>query len=86
MYQRSSMCECMSALSPVTIAADIGAPVTGLTCRSANDLTIAAVTWTVSGSWGWNAEPQTSWSRTIIGSMRPGDSESMTWRSERWPR
>ena len=76
----------MSALSPVTIAAAIGAPVTGLTWRSANALAIAATTCTVRASWGWNAEPHTSWSRSIIGSMRPGDSESMTWRSERWPR
>lgn len=40
----------MSALSPVTVAAPSGAPVTGLMALSANDLTIAAVTWTVRGS------------------------------------
>ena len=52
MYQRSSRCECMSALSPVTIAALIGAPVTGLVRAAAIDSTIDAVTCTVSGSCG----------------------------------
>ena len=73
----------MSALSPVTIAAPIGAPVSGLRRRSENALTMAAVTCTVSGSCGWNAEPQAAWFWRIIGSIRPGDCASMTWRSLR---
>ncbi len=86
MYHRSSSAECMSALSPVTIAAAIGAPVSGLYRRSANDWTMAAVTCTVSGSCGWKAEPQAAWSCTIIGSIRPGDCASITCMSDRWPR
>ena len=83
MYQRSSWWECMSAESPVTIAALIGAPVSGLYRASENACTMAAVACGLSGSWGWNADPQAEWSCTIIGSMRPGDCASMTWRSER---
>ncbi len=76
----------MSALSPVTIAAPIGAPVSGLYRASENACTIAAVACGLSGSCGWNAEPHAEWSCTIIGSMRPGDCASITCRSERCPR
>ena len=76
----------MSALSPVTTAAPIGAPVSGLVRRSFMACAIAATTCTVSASCGWKAEPHAAWSDTIIGSIRPGDCESMTCRSDRWPR
>ncbi len=76
----------MSALSPVTTAAPMGAPVTELIRASANAFTIAAVTCTVSGSCGWKAEPHAAWSETIMGSIRPGDCASMTCMSDRCPK
>lgn len=76
----------MSALSPVTTAAPIGTPVSGLYLASANADTMAAVVCGLSGSCGWNADAHAEWSCTIIGSMRPGDCASMTCRSDRWPR
>lgn len=47
----------MSALSPVTTTAAIGAPVSGLRRASENAFTIAAVVCTLIGSCGWNADP-----------------------------
>ncbi len=47
----------MSALSPVTIAALIGAPVSGLYRASENARTIAAVACGLRGSCGWKALP-----------------------------
>ena len=76
----------MSALSPVTTFAVIGAPVSGLVARSVRAWVIAASTCTVIGSCGWNADAHAEWSVTISGSIRPGDCASMTCMSERCPR
>ena len=76
----------MSALSPVTTAALIGAPVTGLGRAAAIASTIDAATCTVSASCGRMAPPQSAWSCSASGSSRAGDCASMTCMSEKWPR
>lgn len=86
MYQRSSSVESMSALSPVTTAAPIGARVSGLRRAWWKPSTIAATVATVSCSCGRKAPIQVDSSCTIIGSMRHGDWASMRCRSERCAR
>ena len=76
----------MSALSPVTSAAVIGAPVTGLTRAADIAPTIEAPTCTVSASCGRIAPAQSVWSIAAIGSSRAGDCASITCMSEKWPR
>ena len=83
MYQSSSACECMSAESPVTRAAAMGAPVSGERRASATASTIAAVTWTVIMSWGRTTPAQRAWSWPASGSRRAGDCGSMMWMSEK---
>ena len=84
-YQRVSCWLSMSAESPVTTAAASGAPVTWLMRRSEMLVTIAAATWVVSVSWGWNALAQVEWFCAIIGSSRAGLCASIRCMSDRCP-